>query len=93
MLNKDMTTPPGPYAILSYTWGADDEEVTFDDLEHKTGEGKIGYANLWFCANQARKDGLEYFWVDTCCDGSNLHIAFEGRVKRGQSNGDKSSVR
>jgi hypothetical protein len=66
-LTKDVTTPPGPYAILSHTWGADDEEVTFNDLEDKTGADKIGYAKLRFCANQARKDGLEYFWVDTCC--------------------------
>jgi len=41
----DETIPP--YAILSHTWGADAEEVTFEDL--------------------ARQDGLQYFWVDTCC--------------------------
>jgi len=23
---------PGPYAILSHTWGDDKEEVTFDDI-------------------------------------------------------------
>jgi hypothetical protein len=67
MLTKDAATPPGPYAILSHTWTADDDEVTFDDLENKTGAEKIGYTKLWFCANQARKDGLQYFWVDTCC--------------------------
>ena len=67
ILTKDVTTAPGPYAILSYTWGADDEEVTFENLQDKTGAGKIGYAKLCFCANQAREDGLEYFWVDTCC--------------------------
>ncbi|ERF70325.1 hypothetical protein EPUS_09369 [Endocarpon pusillum Z07020] len=67
VLTKDVTTPPGPYAILSHTWGADEEEVTFDDMENKTGAGKTGYVKLWFCANQARKDRLEYFWVDTCC--------------------------
>lgn len=66
-LTKDMTTPPAAYAILSHTWGADDDEVTFDDIEKKTGKNKAGYAKLQFCANQARKDGLDYFWVDTCC--------------------------
>ena len=60
-LTKDMSNPPTSYAILSHTWGADDEEVTFDDLKDKTGTSKSGYAKLWFCANQARKDGLEYF--------------------------------
>jgi hypothetical protein len=29
-----------PYAILSHTWGADTEEVTFKDLIEGTGKGK-----------------------------------------------------
>jgi len=28
---------------------------------------KIGWRKIQFCANQAAVDGLEYFWVDTCC--------------------------
>lgn len=66
ILTKGEATPPGPYAILSHTWGPDVEEVTFDDIEKKTGKNKAGYAKLWFCANQAKKDGLDYCWVDTC---------------------------
>ncbi|KAL5373504.1 hypothetical protein DPSP01_012633 [Paraphaeosphaeria sporulosa] len=56
-----------PYAILSHTWGADGDEVTFADLE--TGDGKIkpGYEKIVFCGKQARDDGLQRFWVDTCC--------------------------
>lgn len=61
-----------PYAILSHTWGADRDEVTFRDLENGTGENKIGYSKIRFCGEQARRDGLQYFWVDTCCiDKSN----------------------
>jgi len=56
-----------PYAILSHTWGADDEEVTFDDLTNGTGKDKPGYKKIWFCREQAAQDGLEYFWIDTCC--------------------------
>jgi hypothetical protein len=56
-----------PYAILSHTWGQDHEEVTFKDLTEGTGEGKDGYRKLIFCGKQAAKDGLLYFWVDTCC--------------------------
>jgi len=56
-----------PYAILSHTWGADTEEVTFEDLKSGVGDGKIGYNKIRFCGEQARQDGLEYFWVDTCC--------------------------
>lgn len=56
-----------PYAILSHTWGADNEEVTFKDLMDGTGTDKVGYEKLTFCGKKAASDGLEYFWVDTCC--------------------------
>jgi len=60
------------YAILSHTWGADTEEVTFKDLIDGTGIDKAGYNKIRFCGEQARRDGLQYFWVDTCCiDKSN----------------------
>jgi Heterokaryon incompatibility protein (HET) len=55
------------YAILSHTWGSDEEEVTFEDLINQSGENKAGYTKLQFCGRQAAKDGLQYFWVDTCC--------------------------
>src|SRR5205807_1598031 len=60
-----------PYAILSHTWN-EGQEVTFQDLMDGTGESKIGYDKIQFCAQQAERDGLRYFWVDTCCiDKSN----------------------
>jgi hypothetical protein len=60
------------YAILSHTWGADTEEVTFKDLIDGTGKGKLGYEKILFCGQQAKRDSLQYFWVDTCCiDKSN----------------------
>ncbi|KAK5688080.1 hypothetical protein LTS10_000058 [Elasticomyces elasticus] len=55
------------YAILSHTWGLDSEEVTFDDIGNGTGKDKAGYAKIDFCARQAKQDGLDHFWVDTCC--------------------------
>ncbi|KAF2127315.1 vegetative incompatibility protein HET-E-1 [Dothidotthia symphoricarpi CBS 119687] len=55
------------YAILSHTWGADSEEVTFRDLVEGKGKDKTGYRKLAFCGKQAKLDGLQYFWVDTCC--------------------------
>ena len=54
-----------PYAILSHTWGP--EEVTFKDLTDRTGLTKCGYDKIRFCGEQATRDGLEHFWVDTCC--------------------------
>jgi hypothetical protein len=72
-LTKDFVGDNIPkYAILSHTWGADTEEVTFQDLINGTGKSKAGYSKIWFCEKQARRDGLQYFWVDTCCiDKSN----------------------
>ncbi|PQE16116.1 hypothetical protein CJF30_00011140 [Rutstroemia sp. NJR-2017a BBW] len=61
----DDQTPP--YAILSHTWGPDNEEVTFEDIVNGTGEIKPGYKKIRFCGEQARQDGLCYFWIDTCC--------------------------
>ncbi|KAF5847015.1 hypothetical protein GGP41_003314 [Bipolaris sorokiniana] len=55
------------YAILSHTWGADAEEVTFADLAEGGGKHKSGYKKIRFCGEQAHQDGLQYFWVDTCC--------------------------
>jgi hypothetical protein len=55
------------YAILSHTWGKDEEEVTFDDIVNGIGEDKKGYEKIRFCQEQARQDRLQYFWIDTCC--------------------------
>jgi hypothetical protein len=66
-----------PYAILSHTWN-EGQEVTFADLKDLGNavdvdtQSKEGYQKLRFCAKQAKRDGLDYFWVDTCCiDKSN----------------------
>jgi hypothetical protein len=64
-LDSKDTTPQ--YAILSHRWGADADEVTFEDLSKNTGKGKSGYKKLQFCGEQAATDGLQHFWVDTCC--------------------------
>ena len=55
-----------PYAILSHTW-SEGNEVTYNELVTDTGMNKAGYTKLRFCAERAIKDGLNYFWVDTCC--------------------------
>ncbi|PZD39425.1 vegetative incompatibility protein HET-E-1 [Pyrenophora tritici-repentis] len=59
------------YAILSHTWGG--QEATFKDLrnhsniEEVDAKVKEGYRKIFFCAQQAKRDSLDYFWVDTCC--------------------------
>jgi hypothetical protein len=51
------------YAILSHRWEA--EEVTFKDLMEGTGKNKAGYKKIRFCGEQAGRDRIQYFWVDT----------------------------
>lgn len=65
-----------PYAILSHTWGR--REALYDDLgKSKVVQdinGKFGatWQKVQFCVEQAKSDGLGYFWLDTCCiDRSN----------------------
>ncbi|OSS51913.1 hypothetical protein B5807_03446 [Epicoccum nigrum] len=65
-----------PYAILSHTWG--EQEVTYKDLQSCGNIGVFaeqleeGCRKIKFCAEQAQRDGLCHFWIDTCCiDKSN----------------------
>jgi hypothetical protein len=55
------------YAILSHTWESNDQEVPFEDVTNGTGKGKAGYRKIQFCCEQVKKDGCQYFWVDSCC--------------------------
>lgn len=73
------------YAILSHTWGADAEEVTFAELAQGDGKHKSGYKKIYFCGKQAQQDGLQYFWVDTCCidksDKAELSFAIQSMFR------------
>jgi hypothetical protein len=66
-LTQDFVDDIPRYAILSHTWGADTEEVTFRDLMDGTDKNKAGYDKIRFCGEQARRNSLQYFWVNTCC--------------------------
>ncbi|KAF7940600.1 uncharacterized protein EAE98_000727 [Botrytis deweyae] len=71
-LTKNFVVDIPRYAILSHTWGTDEEEVTFKDMIDGIGKSKAGYKKIRFCGEQAERDGIQYFWVDTCCiDKSN----------------------
>jgi hypothetical protein len=67
-----------PYAILSHTWG--EGEVTFGELVDGTGESKKGYEKIRFCGTQAAKDGLNYFWVDTCCINKSILVELQDAI-------------
>lgn len=66
---KEFLSDQPPYAILSHTWAADIDEVTFQEFRKrkKVTRSKIGYKKIQFAAGQAVKDGHEWIWVDTCC--------------------------
>ncbi|KAH7009072.1 P-loop containing nucleoside triphosphate hydrolase protein [Microdochium trichocladiopsis] len=74
-----------PYAILSHTWGAD--EVVYTDIKARPSEWqqKVGYCKIQFCADQAKRHGLQHFWVDTCCidksDGIELQTAINSMFR------------
>lgn len=57
------------YAILSHTWGED--EFVFEDLKtpivDQLANPKRGLVKVLKTCELARKDGLQYAWVDTCC--------------------------
>ncbi|KAK7437912.1 hypothetical protein VKT23_018347 [Stygiomarasmius scandens] len=56
-----------PYAILSHRWLGN--EVTYQEYLQPRDETrkKSGYRKILQACNQARLDGFEYIWIDTCC--------------------------
>ncbi len=57
-----------PYAVLSHTWGDDDDEISFRDIENGNIEkGSNRPTKLQGCCDQAKLDGFKYAWIDTCC--------------------------
>ncbi|KAI1313123.1 hypothetical protein F5Y03DRAFT_381307 [Xylaria venustula] len=64
-LTTDFHSSITSYSILSHRWGPD--EVTLQELQDGTSLNKQGYDKIRFCGEQARRDGLIHFWVDTCC--------------------------
>jgi len=54
-----------PYAILSHTWGQ--EEVTITQVRNGTATQCLGWRKIQYACRQARRDGLQFAWIDTCC--------------------------
>ncbi|KAK7735272.1 hypothetical protein SLS53_007663 [Cytospora paraplurivora] len=56
------------YAILSHLWG--DDEVLLSDMKsikQNEASAKGGFAKIELCCKQAKLDGWDWAWVDTCC--------------------------
>ena len=63
------------YAILSHRW-VEDTEVDYEEMvglakmdaeERDEIRQRPGYWKIWDACQQAKKDGYEWIWVDTCC--------------------------
>jgi hypothetical protein len=64
-----------PFAILSHTWSTEaDDEVKLQDIKDGTCTYKPGFQKLLFCSKQAKHDGLQYFWIDTCSIDQTNHV-------------------
>jgi hypothetical protein len=76
------------YAILSHTW-VEGQEVTLQELEAGTYQelkagtyqDKPGYQKIEYCGRQAQRDGLQYFWVDTCCIDKSNNAEYQHAIK------------
>lgn len=78
LLTDDLVGAEIPeYAILSHTWSFDsNDEVTLQDitLRPELALEKPGCEKIKFCALQAARDGIDHFWVDTCCIDKTNHV-------------------
>ena len=82
-LTEDYTEHVPPYAILSHTWGKNTEEGTLDDLKAGNYIDTTKYIKFRICGEQAAKDGLQYFWIDTSL------LGFEPKALRGIRSSNK----
>ncbi|KAB8228052.1 heterokaryon incompatibility protein-domain-containing protein [Aspergillus alliaceus] len=61
------------YAIVSHTWGPQNEEITFDDMKiwsastPPEGSKLTGWEKLRNACVKALVEDYNYIWVDTCC--------------------------
>ncbi|KAK0725989.1 hypothetical protein B0H67DRAFT_632916 [Lasiosphaeris hirsuta] len=59
------------YAILSHTWGSQEEEITFQDWLYAQRQNPPRWGWIYdeeeSACQRARKDGFSWIWVDTNC--------------------------
>lgn len=58
---------PSAYAVLSHRWG--DEEVSYQDwlarLSRPDVRSRDGFHKIQHCCEQAKREGIDWAWVDT----------------------------
>ncbi|KXJ87913.1 heterokaryon incompatibility protein-domain-containing protein, partial [Microdochium bolleyi] len=81
VLTEDIPDHEVPfYAILSHTWDHG-HEVTHDDMVWGTGRDKTGWRKIEFCSGQTPRDGLQHFWIDTCCIDKSNHAEDHAAIR------------
>ncbi|KAK8851241.1 het domain-containing protein [Apiospora arundinis] len=59
---------PLKYGILSHRWLGDADEVKYDELSEQTvARDKKGYLKVIRTCELAKRNGLRFVWLDTCC--------------------------
>ncbi|TRX97799.1 hypothetical protein FHL15_001554 [Xylaria flabelliformis] len=56
-----------PYAIVSHTWGDEEDEILMTDIKENKYKSKASYLKLKLCSAKAYAEGLRHIWMDTCC--------------------------
>ena len=74
------------YAILSHRWGANEDEVSFEDVRlSKDFSNKKGFQKLEGFRKEASSANCRYGWIDTCCinkgDSSELSEAINSMYR------------
>lgn len=66
--DSELDRDENKYAILSHRWGADKEEVSFEDMQNAMDVShKKGFAKIQGFCSLASGAGCRYAWIDTCC--------------------------
>jgi len=92
--------PISPYAILSHTWGADANEVTYEDLINGTRKDKPGYERIsGFVKNRPDKMTCDIFGFTCCINRANytklsqaINMFSRGPIGNGYDSGNYTQM-
>jgi hypothetical protein len=71
-----------PYAILSHTWMAAEDDVTFQDMASPRRLTKRGFDKIVNTRRLALEQGPRFVWIDTCCIDKSSSAELSQAIKR-----------
>ncbi|EAQ93245.1 hypothetical protein CHGG_01480 [Chaetomium globosum CBS 148.51] len=81
-LEEFFSSPPA-YAILSHTWGSDNEEVSFRDvLDGRFASDSSRPLKVSGSCKIAKEDGYQYLWIHTCCIDKTNSVELQEAINR-----------